>query len=149
MRDRRWDFLYDRQRQPVKELLLERFAAELARELREWPPPFVEWVSEELRRRYAAGIAERPRDAVLRLALTVARLDLEREHEAIDRLMGSEAGRAWTTPAEAAAGHLVSRFVSERCLALKEWAEGARLTRADLAGAVRAVERQLFLVTEA
>jgi hypothetical protein len=46
----------------VKAYLLERFAEELARELLEWPPPFVDWVSEELRRRWAIGAAERPRD---------------------------------------------------------------------------------------
>ena len=40
VRDRRWDFLYDRQRQPVKAYVLERFAEELAEELRAWPPPF-------------------------------------------------------------------------------------------------------------
>ena len=51
MRDRRWDFLYDRQRQPVKAYVLGRFAEELARELAAWPPPFVEWVSDELRAR--------------------------------------------------------------------------------------------------
>ncbi len=130
----------------MKEFLLERFAEELARELAAWPPPFVEWVSEELRRRYQAGMEARPRDEVVRLALRVARLDLLREVEAIDRLMDEEAPRAWATPAEAAAGHLLARFVSEKCLGLKEWAEGAKLTRADLVGAVDLVERRLFRV---
>jgi hypothetical protein len=144
VRDRRWDFLYDRQRQPVKEVVLQRFAEELARELAAWPPPVVEWVSEELRRRWAAGLEERPRDEVVRLALEVARLDLAREFEAIDRLVSSEAPRRWRTPAEQAAGHLLARFVTEKCLGLKEWAEGARLTREDLVQAVRDVERRLF-----
>jgi hypothetical protein len=147
VRDRRWDFLYDRQKQPVKEYLLGRFAEELARELSAWPPPVVEWVSEELRRRWAAGLEEKPRDDVVRLALEVARLDLAREFEAIDRLMASEASRRWRTPAEEAAGHLLARFVTEKCLGLKEWAEGARLTRDDLVGAVRDVERRLFRVS--
>jgi hypothetical protein len=66
VRDRRWDFLCERQKQPVKQLLLERFAEELARELSTWPPPFAEWVSEELRRRHAAEMAERPRQEALR-----------------------------------------------------------------------------------
>ena len=143
MRDRRWDFLYDRQRQPVKELLLERFAAELARELREWPPPFVEWVSEELRRRYQAGMAVRPRDEVVRFALEMARLDLDREVEALDEKMRNEAPRRLRGAAEEAAAHLLSRLVSEKCLSLKEWAEGARLTREDLVRAVELVEKRL------
>jgi len=144
VRDRRWDFLYDRQKQPVKEVLLDRFAEELARDLAAWPPPVVEWVSEELRRRWAAGLEERPREEVVRLALEMARLDLAREYEAIDRLVSSEAARRWRNPAEEAAGHLLARFVTERCLGLKEWAEGARLTRDDLVRAVCAAERRLF-----
>ena len=144
MRDRRWDFLYDRQKQPVKEYLLWRFAEELARELAAWPPPLVEWVSEELRRRWAAGLEEKPRDEVVRLALEVARLDLAREFEAIDRLVSSEAPRRWRTPAEQAAGHLLARFVTEKCLGLKEWAEGARLSRRDLVRSLEMVERLLF-----
>jgi len=145
MRDRRWDFLYDRRSQPVKEFILERFADELARNLSAWPPP-LEWVDEELRRRWAAGLAERPRDEVVRLALELARLDLARELEAMDRLMEAEAPRRWLTPAEEAAGHLVVRFVTEMCLSFKEWAEGAKLTRADLARAVRLAEGRLFRV---
>ncbi len=130
----------------MKEFILERFAEELAGDLSGWPPPVLEWVSEELRRRWAAGLSERPREEVLRLALELARLDLEREHEAMERLMEGEAPRRWRTPAEEAAGHLLVRFVTEKCLALKEWAEGARLTRADLARAVRLAEGRLFRV---
>jgi hypothetical protein len=146
VRDRRWDFLYDRQRQPVKAYLLERFAEELARELAAWPPPFVEWVSEQLRRRWAAGAAERPRDDVFRLALEVARLDLLREFEGVERKLGEEAHRL-QTPAEEAALHLLVRLLTEQCLGLKEHAHGARLSREDLVAALADVERRLFRVT--
>jgi hypothetical protein len=145
-RDRRWDFLYDRQKQPVKAYILERFAEELARELSAWPPPFVEWVTEELRARYAAGAAERPRDDVLRLALELARLDLLREYQAYEQRLDRE-GHRLRTPAESAALHLLVALVTERCLALKEHAEGARLLREDLAGMLDLVERRLFRVT--
>ncbi|HET8538744.1 MAG TPA: hypothetical protein VFL83_02610 [Anaeromyxobacter sp.] len=148
MRDRRWDFLYDRQRQPVKEYVLGRFAEELARELAAWPPPFVEWVSDELRARWAAGAAERPRDDVLRFALEIARLDLLREFEEIERRLGAEAHRL-QTPAEEAALHLLARLVTEKCLGLKEHAEGARIRREDLAATLDEVERRLFRVTAA
>jgi hypothetical protein len=146
VRDRRWDFLYDRQRQPVKDYLLGRFAEELARELAAWPPPFLEWVSDELRARWAAGAAERPRDDVLRFALEVARLDLLREFEEIERRLAAESHRL-QTPAEEAALHLLVRLVTEQCLGLKEHAEGARLQRADLAAMLHDVERRLFRVT--
>jgi hypothetical protein len=146
VRDRRWDFLYDRQRQPVKEYVLGRFAEELAGELAAWPPPFVEWVSEELRARWAAGAAERPRDDVLRFALELARLDLLREFEEIDRRLEAGVHRL-QTPAEGAALHLLVRLVTEKCLGLKEHAEAARIRREDLARMLDDVERRLFRVT--
>jgi len=146
-RERRWDFLYERDQVPVKEFVLARFAEDLAKDLAAWPPPFVEWVSEELRARYAAGLAERPREQVVRFALHVAKLDLLRDFDAIDRLMGDETQRHWQTPAEAAAGHLLVRLVTEKCLALKEWVTGLRLGRADLVDAVAQAEKKLFLVT--
>jgi hypothetical protein len=147
VRDRRWDFLYERQKQPVKAWVLERFAEELCRELEAWPPPFTEWVSEPLRARYAAGVSERPRDELLRRALALARLDLAREHEAYERLLLEDGAGRPRTPAEEAALHLLVILLGERCLGLKEHAERLRLTRTDLAGALEDVERRLFHVT--
>jgi hypothetical protein len=144
VRDRRWDFLYDRRRRPVKAYVLERFAEELAAELAAWPPPFVEWVSEELRARWAAGAAERPRDEVVRLALELARLDLLREFEEVERRLREGGLRG---PAEEAALHLLVRLLTEKCLGLKEYAERMRLSRDELALALREVERRLFRVT--
>jgi hypothetical protein len=146
-RDRRWDFLYERQKEPVKGYVMARFAEELANELSTWPPPFADWVSDELRSRYAAGIAEKPREQVVRFALHVAKLDLAHDFEAIDRLMGDEAQRHWQTSAEAAAGQLLVRLITEKCLAFKEWAAGVRLGRTDLVEIVALVEKRLFLIT--
>lgn len=145
MRDRRWDHLYERQRQPVKEFVLERFAEELARELDAWPPPFVEWVAEDQRTRHAAGVARKPREEVVRLALEMARLDLAREFEAEERLLERERPRL-RAPEEPAAVHLLLRFLTEKCLSLKEHAEAMRIARPDLVEALRAVERRLFRV---
>jgi hypothetical protein len=128
----------------VREFILERFAEELARELSAWPPPFVEWVSPELRARWAAGLEAPPRQDVLRLALRLARLDLLREFEAEERLLAAEGRACFQVPAEEAAGHLLVRFVTEKCLGLKEWAEGAHLSRQDLARCLEMVERRLF-----
>jgi hypothetical protein len=146
VRDRRWDFLYDRQRQPVKTYVLERFAEELAAELAAWPPPFLDWVSDELRARYAAGAAEKPRDDVVRFSLELARLDLLREWEEIERRLGAEAHRL-KSPAEQAALHLLVRLLTERCLGLKEHASSMPISREDLASALVDVERRLFRVT--
>jgi hypothetical protein len=147
VRDRRWDYLYDRQKQPVKDFILERFAEQLAGDLSAWPPAFVEWGSEEERERHAAALAERPRDEVLRFALELARLDLAREYEAYEAAMVNERPRRWLTPEEDAAGQLLVLLLTEQCLELKEHASAAHLTRGDLAGALDRVERRLFRVT--
>ncbi|MGC4000217.1 MAG: hypothetical protein QM767_23375 [Anaeromyxobacter sp.] len=145
MRDRRWDFLYERQKQPVKAYVLTRFAQELATELQGWPPPFVDWVSDELQARWQAGISARPREGAIRLALLLARLDLTRQYEAYEAEL--ERGRAGLQPAEEAALHLLVVLLTERCLGLKEHAEAIRLTRPDLSGALEDVEKRLFRVT--
>jgi len=147
VRDRRYDWLYERQKQPVKQYILERFAGELAEEVRAWPPPLLEWESEALRVRYQAGAAAPPREAVVRCALELARLDLRREFDAVEQRLASDAGGTLQSDAERAAVHLLVRLLTERCLSLKEHAEGARLTRDDLVGALGLVEKALFRVT--
>ncbi len=146
MRDRRWDYLYDRQAQPVKQYVLDRFADELANEIGAWPPPALAWESEAERARWGHGAAERPREDVVRLALEVTRLELAREFDRIEAHLAREAHRL-RSPAEAAARHLVSRLATEACMELKERADRLRLSRADLAAAIDAVERRLFRVT--
>ncbi len=147
MRDKRHDWLYERQKKPVKQYLLERFADELAGEVAAWPPSDLEWESEALRRRWQAGAERRPGELVIRYALAVARLDLRREWEEIDRRLQGEADAWWRTPEERSAGQLLVRLLTERCLWLKERASGARLTRDDLCAALDLVERRLYQVT--
>jgi hypothetical protein len=147
VRDRRYDWLYERQKQPIKQYLMERFASDLAAELRSWPPPELEWETEALQRRWQAGAARPPGELVVRYALQLARLDLNREWEEIDRRLRGEADGWWTTPEEKVAGLLLVTLVTERCLWLKERASGAHLTRADLCEAIGLVEKELFKVT--
>jgi hypothetical protein len=147
VRDRRFDHLYDLEKRPVKEVVLEHLADDLAERLRGWPPAEVDWITDELRERWSAGLTRRPGEPVVRLALELARLDLLREHEAFDERMRNEAPRACREPGDEAALQLLVTFLTEQCLALREWAEGARLTRADLSRAVEMATRRLFLVT--
>jgi hypothetical protein len=146
MRDRRWDFLYERQKEPVKEYVLAQFAEALARELKAWPPAALEWASDAERARWGSGAAARPREDVVRLALEVARLELAHEFEQVDAHLAREAHRL-QSPEERSALHLLARLVTEACLELKERADRMRLTRVDLVGAVDQVERRLFRVT--
>jgi hypothetical protein len=146
VRDRRWDFLYDRQTQSVKEYVLDRFGAELAEELRTWPPPNLEWSSDAERARWGMGAASHPRDDVVRLALELARLDLARQFEQMDAHLARE-GHRLRSAAEEAVVHLLARMVTEACLELKERADRMQLGRPDLISAVDRVERRLFRVT--
>lgn len=146
VRDRRWDFLYEREKEPVKDWVLARFAERFAQELEEWPPAELEWTSEAERARWAIGAASHPRDDVIRLALELARLDLGRAFEEADAHLAREAHRL-QSPAEQAAVHLLARLTSEACLELKERADRLRLTRDELIAAVDQVERRLFRVT--
>ena len=95
----------------------------------------------------SAGLALPLREEVLRLGLELARLDLLREHDAFDEVMRNRAPMTCQGPAEQAALQLLLLYVGEECLSLKDWAEGAKLTRPDLARAVDLAERQLFRVT--
>jgi hypothetical protein len=143
-RDRRWDFLYDRERRPVKEWLLQRFAEALAAEIAAWPPPWDDAVPQELLARHAAGRAAPLSEAGVRFALALARLELGRDFQRIERLVAEEAPLRWRGDGETAAGHLLARLATERCLELKEQAEGARVTRGELASALEQVERLLY-----
>jgi hypothetical protein len=118
-RDRRWDFLYDRQKQPVRSYLLAEFARALAAEVE----------------------AARPPDVVLRTALEAARLDLDRDWD------GAERSVSGLAPDERAGARALVRELTEACLALQERAEGARLKRPDLVEALRLVEQRLFRVS--
>jgi hypothetical protein len=144
VRDRRWDFLHERERQPVKRFIVERFAEHLAEALRAWPPAGVEWVSEAERRRWSAGLAARPSDDAMRFALELARLDLRRAFEEADRRLAAEGDRRWRGAAAQAAGHLLVLFLTEKCLGLKEHAAGARLSRDDLCACLELAERRLL-----
>ena len=143
MRDKRWDFLYEQGRRPVKEFVLERFAEALAGELRAWPPENLAWSSEAERARWEAASAVRPREELFRLALAMARMDLRREFDEAEAHLARAAARL-RGKAEEDLARLLSRALSEACLELKERADRVRLSREDLVAALDAVEQRLL-----
>lgn len=144
MRDRRWDHLHEREKQPVRDWLLDTFAAEVAEELRAWPPALDRWVGPELLARWGPPPGTPPREDLVRFALDLARHELVREFDVVEARLASEGARRWQGPEETALGHLLVRYLTERCLDLMERAEGARLARADLVHALGLVERRRF-----
>lgn len=142
----RWDHLADQKPVALKEYVLDRVAAELARHLRAFPPPLDDWTCAALRARYA-GVLERPgppeRDT-WRVACEIARLELLREVEAIDAFFAGPASRALLPNAlEEQSAHFVARFLVEAALAFQERAQG-KFDRADLVRLVEKVEGSLL-----
>lgn len=143
----RWDYLADRKPVALKEYVLDRVAAELARDLgADFPPPLDDWTDAALRARYAAVLERRgpPERDTLRVACEIARLELLREFEAIDAFFRRDAHRALLpNPLEERTAHFVTRYLVESALAFQEWAKG-KFDRADLVVLVEKVEERLL-----
>lgn len=143
----RWDYLADRKPVALKEYVLDRVAAELARDLgAAFPPPLDDWTDAALRARYAAVLERRgpPERDTLRVACEIARLELLREVEAIDAFFaGPGSGALLPNALEEQSAHFVARFLVESALAFQERAEG-KFSRKDLVRLVEKVEDALL-----
>ncbi len=139
----RYDWLYELKPVPLKEKVIEEVARQLARDLRGWPPPVEEWLSENDRLRFEALYKEprRPDDSVLRYAFRLVRLELEREYEAIDYEMRNEKWREHgSQESDRECVLLLMRWLTDALLAVKELS-GQRLTRGDLVDVTGRIER--------
>lgn len=139
----RYDWMYELRPVPLKEKVVEEVARHVARDLRSWPPPVEEWLSEPDRARFAPLYEEpaRPGDPLLRYAFRMVRMELEREYEAIDFEMRNESWRRHgPTERDRDSMLLLVRWLTDVLLAVREHS-GQRLTRADLVEVVRRIER--------
>ena len=85
-----YEWLYERQRQPLKEYVLDEVSKRLAQTAQEFPPAIEEWERDAQRQRFEPLLARargRPREEVLRCALKLYRWELRRDHDAIDHYM--------------------------------------------------------------
>lgn len=142
----RWDHLGDAKPVELKEYVLDRVAAELARDLRAYPPPLHDWADPALRARYGEALERtgRPELETYRVACEVARLELLREFEVIDAFFTSGQSRALLPNAlEEKTAHFVTRYLVESALAFQEWAQG-KFNRAELVRLIEKVEDALL-----
>ena len=139
-----YDWLYELRPIPIKQELLQQLAKQLAEELRAWPPALDEWARPEDAARYErAAAAPPPPQALLRYAFKIARLDLQREFEAIDAEMRNERWRAHAAPGpEYEQLQLLIQWLVHVLLMIQERVESA-LTRRDLVHALDLVEARV------
>ncbi len=145
----RWDFLYEIERQPIGDWLLDRLAEELEKEIRAFPPAVDGWENEAARRRFEPLLASgrRPSDEAVRLALRLARLDVAREYEAVDEIVRSGGVEATLRdPEDRELCQFLWRYLEDKLLDFAE-ATRSRFKRPELAGALDKLERRLFRVT--
>jgi len=142
----RWDHLVDRKPQELKDYVLGQVADRLAAELRAWPPALEEWLDESARQRFRAAV-ERPSapgPSTLRVACEMARRELLRDYELIDRFWRSGAHRELLPDElEETTAHFVTRYLVDAALAFQELAQG-KFARKDLVALLERVEDGLL-----
>ena len=142
----RWDHLVDRKPQELKEYVLDQVAERIAGELRAWPPALDEWLDDSARRRFRAAI-ERPSAPglpTLRVACEMARRELLRDYDLIDRFWRSGAHRELLSDdLEEITAHFVTQYLVDAALAFQELAQG-KFARRELLGLLEKVEDRLL-----
>lgn len=142
----RFDHILDGKPRELKEYVLDQVADELAKDLRAFPPPIDEWLDESLHARYRPVLARqsRPELETFRVACELARRELLRDYELIDRFCRSpEFPRLAPSDLEQQTVHFVTRYLVDSALAFQEFAQG-KFKRAELVTLVEKVEERLL-----
>ncbi len=142
----RWERILDQKPQELKDYVLDKVADQLAEDLRNFPPPIEEWLDEVLRARYAKVISRlgKPELETYRVACELAREEMLREYELIDRFCRSAEYKALLpTELEEQSAHFLTRYLVDSALAFQELAQG-KFRRRDLVALVEKIEERLL-----
>jgi hypothetical protein len=142
----RWERILDQKPQELREFVLDKVADQLAEDLRNFPPPIDEWLDEGLKARYARVLSRtgRPELDTYRVACELAREEMLREYELIDRFCKSaECRRLLPTELEEQSAHFMTRYLVDAALAFQEHAQG-KFRRADLMALMEKIEDRLL-----
>ena len=142
----RWEHILDQKPRELKEFVLDQVADQLAKDLREFPPPIEEWLDDALRARYQPVLARlgKPELETYRVALELAREELLREYELIDRFCRSPEYRALLpTALEEQTAHFMTRYLVDSALAFQEFAQG-KFKRLELVPLMEKIEDRLL-----
>ena len=121
-------------------------AEQLVQDLREFPPRIEEWLDAELQARYAGVLtrAARPELDTYRVACEMAREEMLREYELIDRFLPQRGvPPLLPTELEQQTAHFITRYLVDSALAFQEYAQG-KFKRADLVALMEKVEDGLL-----
>src|SRR5258708_1582607 len=147
----RWDYILDQKPQELKDYVLDQVADQLAQDLRNFPPPIEEWLDQALETRYKKVVARlgKPELETYRVACELAREEMLREYELIDRFCRSPEYRALLpNELEEQTAHFMTRYLVDSALAFQEHVEG-KFKRLRLVALIEKVEDPLVLRCEA
>src|SRR5438309_10432191 len=142
----RWDHILDQKPQELRDYVLDKVAEQRAEDVRDFPPPIEEWLDEALKSRYAAVVTRlgRPELDTYRVACELAREEMLREYELIDRFCRSdEYRRLLPSELEEQTAHFITRYLVDSALAFQEHAQG-KFRRRDLVTLMEKVEHRLL-----
>jgi hypothetical protein len=142
----RWERILEQKPQQLKDYVLDRVADQLVQDLRDFPPRIEEWLDESLRARYQQVLARtaRPELDTYRVACEMAREEMLREYELIDRFCRSPEYRALLpTELEEQTAHFITRYLVDSALAFQEFAQG-KFKRRELAALMEKIEERLL-----
>jgi hypothetical protein len=142
----RWERILDQKPQDLADYVLGQIADALAKDVRDFPPPGLEWVDDTLREHYAQVLSRqgKPPLETYRVACELARQEMLREYELIDRFCGSQQFHELLPDAlEEQTAHFLTRYFVDSALAFQEHAKG-KFKRRDLVTLVEKIEDRLL-----
>ena len=142
----RWDHILDRKPQELRDYVLGKVADQLVDDLRRFPPRIEEWLDDALEARYANVLSRlgRPELDTYRVACELAREEMLREYELIDRFCRSDDyRRLLPNELEQQTAHFITRYLVDSALAFQEHAQG-KFRRRDLVTLMEKVEDRLL-----
>jgi hypothetical protein len=142
----RWDHILDQKPRELRDYVLDKVAEQLVEDLRQFPPRIEEWLDAALQARYQRVLTRvgRPELETYRVACELAREEMLREYELIDRFCRSdEYRRLLPSELEEQTAHFITRYLVDSALAFQEHAQG-KFSRKDLVVLMEKVEDGLL-----
>ena len=142
----RWEHILEQKPRELRDYVLDQVADQLASDLRNFPPPIEEWLDEGLKARYAKVMTRlgRPELDTYRVACELAREEMLREYELIDRFCRSdEFRRLLPSELEEQTAHFLTRYLVDSALAFQEHTQG-KFKRRDLITLMEKIEDRLL-----
>lgn len=142
----RWERILDQKPRDLADYVLDQIADALAKDVREFPPPGIEWIDGAMRERYAQVLARqsKPPLETYRVACELARQEMLREYELIDSFCRSQRFHELLPDAlEEQTAHFLTRYFVDSALAFQEHAQD-KFKRRDLLTLVEKIEDRLL-----